>query len=643
MTDRPSDCESLLSYLQLDAPARKPRFAEFVQSLKTLAQEEGSDTARVWAARGVSPLLDYSSLMTLRRFLRQGPFAGNGRRVVRVAILGGPTTIQLRQLMEVFLASEGIAAEMYEADYGLFRQEILTSGSGLDVFGPEIIFLATGARDVTRIPSLDADLASVERLADEELGDWGKLWETAQTRWNATVIQNNFEIAPHSPLGHYAVRHAAARENFLARLNRLFADKAPPFVILHDLHGLVAEAGAANWFDERFYHEFKMPCGPESLSTYAHSVVTLLRSLLGGSKKVLVLDLDNTLWGGAVGDVGAGGITFGQGSGDGEAYLAFQRYAKELAQRGVILAVCSKNDAEKAREPFEKRGDMILRLSDISAFVVNWENKADNLRRIAEQLELKLDSFVFVDDNPAERALVRRFLPEVAVPDMPEDPAGYIAAVARLRYFEMTTFTREDSQRARYYAENSRRKELQARTPDLESFLSSLGMQIKVEPVTELNIQRVTQLINKSNQFNLTTRRYRVAEVRAMAESAEWQTRTFSLRDGLGDYGLICVILLRRQADVLAIDTWVMSCRVLQRGVEQFARNELVALCRAEGCAHLAGTFIPTPKNALVADHYARLGFSPNGSRNGQSYWELSVDAETQPLAHFIEKDSPVG
>jgi FkbH-like protein len=633
--------ETLLSYIQLDAPARAPRFAEFVGAVKKVAVTEGPEAARIWVCRAASPLLDYSSAMKLRRLLT-GEDSTSGP-IVRLAILGGPTTIQLRQLIELFLAGEGIAARIYEADYGLFRQEILASGSGLDAFGPEIIFLATGARDVGRLPPIDADSKAVQQFAEAELADWTRLWEMAQSRWNATLIQNNFESSPDRVLGHYAIRHPAARENYLGRLNRMLAELAPPFVVLHDLNGLAADAGAESWFDPRFYHEFKMPCGAECLPGYAHSIVSLLRSIRGRSKKVLALDLDNTLWGGVVGDVGPGGIKIGQGSGEGEAFLAFQQYAKQLSQRGIVLAVCSKNDPEKAREPFDKRGDMVLKMSDISAFVANWENKADNLRLIAQRLELNLDSMVFVDDNPAERALVRRFCPQVSVPDLPDDPAGYIAAIARHRYFETTSFTREDSARARYYSENSRRQELAAGAPDLESFLASLRMKMKVEPINELNIERSTQLINKSNQFNLTTRRYTLAEIRELVANPDWRTRTFSLRDDLGDNGLISVILLKKQADALAIDTWVMSCRVLQRGVEQFARNELVELCAAAGCARLLGTFIPTAKNGLVIDHYAKLGFAPGCPDGEQTFWELPIDGAVTPLPHFIEKEASVG
>lgn len=631
---------ALTSHLQADVSTRQPQFAEFAGALKQVAQEQGFEAAREWACRAVSPLLDYTSLMKLGRFILRGTSAQDSAHALRLAIVGGPTTVQLRQLIEIFLAAEGIPAVIFEGDYGLFRQEILHPGSALDSFRPDLLFLAVGVRDVVRFPSIEASSVDAECLAAAELSDWSSLWETARSRWNATVIQNNFDLEPERLWGHFSLRHAASRTNYLNRLNRLLAERAPPFVVLHDVNSLVAEAGAAQWFDPRYYHEFKMPCGAECLPIYAHSVVSLLRAVRGRSKKVIALDLDNTLWGGVVGDAGAGGIKLGQGSGEGEAYLAFQTYLKELSQRGIVLAVCSKNDPEKAREPFERRPDMVLKLSDVALFVANWQNKADNLRGIADELNLKLDSFVFVDDNPAERALIRRFLPEVAVPDLPEDPAGYIQAVARYRYFETTSFTREDAARTRFYAEDSRRRELAAGAADLDSFLKSLAMRMKVEPIHELNIERATQLVNKSNQFNLTTRRYSVSEIRVKAADPEWCTLTFSLRDALGDNGLICVLLLSKEDDRMSIDTWVMSCRVLQRGVEQFVRNELVDLTFKKGCRSICGSYLPTAKNALVANLYSELGFAAAGADNGQTFWRLEIAEGIPGLSHFIERES---
>jgi FkbH-like protein len=635
--DLPNAIALLEKVVQVDAGAAE-QMPELLGALRTVASAQGPDEARRWARRMVSPLLDYSSLNALHRFL---PLRTEADRAnpLRLAILGGPTTAQLRKLMEVFLASEGVVAEVYECDYGLFRQEILTSGSGLDQFQPQFVFLATGARDASHFPAADQSEAEVAALAEQEIADFSALWSLAHEKWGATIIQNNFELGPGSSFGHLALRHPGARENYLDRLNRLLAARAPPFVVLHDLRGLAADAGARAWFDARYYFEFKMPCGPECLVAYAHSVVSVIRALQGRSRKVLVLDLDNTLWGGVVGDVGPGGIELGDNSGAGQSFLAFQRYALQLRAQGIVLAVCSKNDADKAREPFETRSDMVLKLSDFASFVANWGNKADNLREIARELNLGTDSLVFFDDSPAERALVRRLAPEVAVPDVPEDPSAYVQTLAAHRYFETTTFTREDATRAQSYTANARRRTLAEQAVDLQSFLVSLGMRMQVAPVNALNLERVTQLLNKSNQFNLTTRRLTLAEVKELGTQPDWTTLTFSLRDNLGDNGLISVVLLRRGGDTLTIDTWIMSCRVLQRGVEQFVLNEIVAVARREGVRRIAGTYIPTPKNGMVEHHYPRLGFELAGTDGGKTLWTLPVEPGLPDLPHFIERD----
>jgi len=631
--------EVIEAYLQADCAAGSVQFSLFMQALKKIGLSDGGELARVYAARAMTPRMSYSSALALRRWLLPARGTSSAGQPLRLAILGGSTLTQLVQLVEAFLVAEGIAAEVFEADYGVYRQEILSPGSSLDAFQPQIVFLATGSGDISKLPTPGMSRDEVARLADDEVAGWASLWEAANRRWNATIIQNNFEMPADGVFGHYALRHPAARENYLDRLNRMFAEIAPSYVVLHDTRGLAADTGSKHWFDPRFYFEAKMPCGAESLVTYAHSCVSLIRAMVGKSKKVLVLDLDNTLWGGQVGDVGAGGVRLGQGSAEGEAFLAFQQHVKQLRDRGIVLAVCSKNDEEKAREPFLAREDMVLGLTDISCFVANWRNKADNLRDIASRLDLGLDSFVFFDDNPVERALVRRLAPMVSVPDVPEDPAGYIAALAQNRYFEAVSFTKEDENRARYYTENASRREMDAQATDIESFLASLNMHARVETINVMNIERSAQLINKSNQFNLTTRRYTLPELRSMAQSGDWHTLTISLRDQFGDNGLISVILLQRQADTLLIDTWVMSCRVLQRGVEQFAYNQIVRLARSVGASRIRGTYIPTAKNSMVQNHYADLGFEPDGVDGQSTYWLLELRESLTPLATHIEPE----
>lgn len=631
-----SDAAIIESYLQSDAAVRAQMFPEFLRCVRNSSGAENGRHAAVAARRAVSLELDYTSLLKLGRVLRSLPDDSPTEKL-RLAVLGGPTTLQLVELLRVFLRGAGIAVEIYEGEYGLFRQEILTPGSGLDAFQPKIIFLATNARDVMNVPALGASREEVARKLDEEFSNWSQLWKLAHDRWGASIIQNGFELGPWNTMGHYALRHPASRENYIEQLNRRFAEQAPAYVALHDVRTLALQAGAAEWFDPRFYFEAKMPCGPEPLVPYAHSVASVILAMLGRSKKVLVLDLDNTLWGGVVGDAGVGGIEYGQGSAQGEAFVQFQEYAKALREQGILLAVCSKNDDAMARAPFEQREDMVLKLADFSCFIANWQNKADNLREIAKRLNLGLDSFVFVDDNPAERALVRRFVPEVAVPALPEDPSGYIPAIARHRYFEIIHWSKEDAQRTEYYAGDTRRMELAAASPDLDTFLASLEMCARVESVNRNNIERVTQLVNKSNQFNLTTRRRTLAEIERIAGDPAWATLTVALRDKLGDNGLISVIFLKDEDQELLVDTWVMSCRVLQRGVEQLALEELLRICRQRGRDRLKGVYIPTERNGMVRDLLRSLGFSPAGGDGSATAWVLDIKSPLAPARLHIQ------
>ena len=325
----------------------------------------------------------------------------------------------------------------------------------------------------------------------------------------------------------------------------------------------------------------------------------------------------------------------------GEAYVAFQRYAKAMAQRGVILAVCSKNEDANAREPFEKHPEMHLKLEDISCFVANWEDKAANLRRIAQELNIGLDALVFVDDNPAERAIVRRLVPEVAVPELPADPADYVRAVEQHRYFETISIGAEDFKRTDMYRANAQRREIATSAGDINEFLRSLDMRAWIGPVGDLELDRTVQLIGKSNQFNLTTRRHSAGDVERMRASAQWITRVVKMEDKFGDNGLISVLFAREDGPALILDTWLMSCRVLKRGVEQFLLNDVAAAARARGLTEVIGEYIPTAKNVLVKNHYASLGFDQIASdEDGRTTWRLDIGDAWTPLPHHMAEAS---
>jgi FkbH-like protein len=588
----------------------------------------------------LAPDMDFtaaaSAARRLAKFRREGARSATS---ARVAVLGSTTTTQLASFLDLFLFAHNIDAEIYEAPYGLLRQEILDPSSELYRFQPQFVFLATTRRDLGSLPEASASPEAVEQAVDAAAGEWLTLWQTANDRLGCQIIQNNFDAPAWRVFGNLEQSHAAAPGSFVEQVNRGLARQAPRWVSIHDLDGLAASVGRWNWGDERFFHLAKLPCAPEHLVRYAHNVSVLISARLGRSRKCLVLDLDNTLWGGVIGDDGLAGINLGQGDAVGEAYVAFQRYAKAMCERGVILAVCSKNEDANAREPFEKHPEMVLRLDDISCFVANWDDKAGNIRRIAKELNIGLDSLVFVDDNPAERAIVRRFVPEVAVPEIPTDPADYVRAVEQHRYFEPVALSSEDFKRTQYYRANAQRQQTATGGADLDTFLSSLDMRAWIGPVGDIELDRTVQLIGKSNQFNLTTHRYSAGDIQRMLASPDWVTRVVKLSDRFGDNGLISVLLAEQQGDALAIDTWLMSCRVLKRGVEPFLLNNIAAAARERGLSRLIGTYIPTAKNVLVKHHYEGLGFTQTStSEDGTTHWQLVIDNSWTPLPHHISE-----
>ena len=472
-------------YIATEKSDRRSAFRALVERMKQ-AKEAAQFEALARALRlSLTPELDYTSAQTLNKYYKALSPPLTGQSKLKLAILGGFTTHQLRDLIELYLFAVGVSVEIYEADYNVFRQEILDPNSGLYDFRPNAIFLATHWRNLGHQPTLLQSAQDVTGLLEAECREWALLWQVAHDRLGCQIIQNNFDTPPFRSLDNHEMRHAAALSRFIADTNRRLIECAPPYVTIHDVDGLAASAGRRAWGDERFYLHAKMPCAPEYLTQYAHSVSSILAAQVGLSRKCLVLDLDNTLWGGVIGDDGMGGIRIGQGDAEGEAYLSFQRYVKNLKTRGVILAVCSKNNEQTARNVFEQHPEMVLRLEDISCFEVNWSDKASNIRRIAQRLNIGLDSLVFVDDNPAERSIIRQLVPEVAVPEVSADPIDFIDALERHRYFQLTTLGSEDFKRTDYYRANAQRTEIESSAGDIEGFLRSLNMTAIIGPISQ--------------------------------------------------------------------------------------------------------------------------------------------------------------
>lgn len=563
----------------------------------------------------------------------------------RLAILASHTVDHLTPAIRVSGLTRRLALSVHVAPYGQYRQALLADDAQLAAFAPQAVLLALDARDTPIDLPLEASLEEVDAAVDRRVRELRNLWRRARERFSAQVIQQTLIPVDPPLFGSFEAMAPASPYTIIERLNTAMRAAArEDGVLLLDLawraRGLDHAEGLA---DPVRWHQGKQLISPMLSPFYGDLVARICAAAAGLSRKCLVLDLDNTLWGGVIGDDGVEGIQLGEGTPTGEAFLAIQRYASQLGRRGVILAVCSKNTLEVAENAFANHPEMVLKRGDIACFVANWQNKADNLRHIAKTLNIGVDSLVFVDDNPAEREIIRRELPEVAVPELPEDAANYVATVAAASYFEAVSFTADDAARAKSYAENAERAALMEQATDMEGYLASLDMVMTVAGIGSAELARATQLTNKTNQFNLTTRRYTEPDVEKLAADPKGVAVTLRLADRFGDNGLISVVIARPDEALppneLLIDTWLMSCRVLGRQVEQATLRVLADAARARGAGALVGEYRPTAKNGMVADHYGKLGFvpaaAPAGAQPDATFWRYDIVAAETPTHHI--------
>jgi FkbH-like protein len=553
----------------------------------------------------------------------------------RIALLGAASTDLLERPLRLALRLVGLAPELHVAPFNVWRQEMLEDDSATARFAPQVAIALLTPHIIPTWPEAGAKPELATELARAVCQQIYDTCARLHDRCNAEIILNTLPPFPEQPLGNLSAKSPEAANNFIRRINVLLGDMAPSYVHLNDVAALVERRGLNQWFDVRLWHEAKQPIAPGSIPELVRNTAAVVGAIFGRNRKCLVVDLDNTLWGGVVGDVGVEGLVLGEGSGIGEAFKAFQMHLKTMKDRGVLLAVCSKNDERNALRPFEQHPEMVLKREDFVAFKANWHPKSDNLRAIADELNIGLDALVFADDNPAEREEVRQALPQVLVPELTADPADYPMIVDRTRCFEVPIITEEDRRRSGMYRLQNQRSELLGSTRNLGEFLASLEMRAIVRPFEPVSFARITQLVNKTNQFNLTTRRLTGAEVEALAASPAHFTRTVRLEDRFGDHGLVAVLFGRIEARTLTLDGWLMSCRVLNRGVEQLLLNEVVAAARRLGVTHIVGSYIPTDRNAMVKDLYPQLGFSAVGDHDGTTTWRFDVE-DFKPLQTCI-------
>ena len=563
---------------------------------------------------------------------------------VRLALLSNSTIDHLLPAIRVAGLRRNLQIEAYAGAFGQFRQEVLDPASPLHDFRPDVILFSLTARQAISGVPLAATAEDVDRALSRVVDEIRELWRSASRNFGSAVVQQSFLDVFQPLFGSYDRLVPAAPSRMVAELNELIAQAAAEErVLLLDVARASARDGIDAWFDVTRWLQGKMEISPPAAPRYGELLTRLLDAQRGRSRKCLVLDLDNTLWGGVIGDVGTEGIALGEGSAHGEAYLALQHYAKQLKERGIILAVCSKNESSAAESPFRDHPEMVLRRTDFSAFVANWNDKAENLKLIAEQLNIGLDSLVFLDDNPAERARVRESLPMVAVPELPADPASYVRCLADAGYFEAVSFTDDDLQRGAQYAANAEREALRGVSQSMDDFLCGLSMSVTYGPILAVDLARATQLINKTNQFNTTTRRYTADEVSRFVAAPECLTLQFRLVDRFGDNGLVSVMLLRPAAEdpaALEIDNWVMSCRVFGRQLEHEAMNIAVEAALSHGFESIVADFTPTERNGVIKGLYEGLGFTrlPGDVQNsGASRWLLRI-ADYSPSRTFISR-----
>ncbi|HEY5301453.1 MAG TPA: HAD-IIIC family phosphatase, partial [Acetobacteraceae bacterium] len=508
-------------------------------------------------------------------------------------------------------------------------------------FAPTAILLALDAHHLASGITAGMDAADADAALSDITDRLREAWSFARGALGCPVIQQT-ALPLHPPvLGSNEHRLAGSRARFIARLNeRLRGLAEQEGVDLLALDDRAAQDGIAAWHDPGLWHRSKQEVTPLAAPMYGDLLGRLLAAKQGRSAKCLVLDLDNTVWGGVIGDDGMDGIVIGQGSPLGEAYVAFQDYCRELSRRGVILAVCSKNDEANALEAFDSHPEMVLKRADIACFVANWSDKASNIRQIAHELNIGLDSLVFVDDNPFERNLVRQELPMVAVPEIGDDPTSYASTIADAGYFEALSVTEEDRERTTQYQGNRARDALKSAATDLDSYLRGLEMRLIWRRFDRMGLQRIVQLINKSNQFNLTTRRYTDEDVLAVMDDPAAFGLQLRLTDRFGDNGIIAIVIGRLRGHDVEIDTWLMSCRVLGRQVEPTTLNLIAEQARHLGARRLLGEYIPTKKNAMVKDHYARLGFTvaeTTEQRGSRAILDLAAFTPAQTFIHVTE------
>ncbi len=573
----------------------------------------------------------------------------------KIAVLGGSTTANIIAILELFLLDQGIRPSFYESEYNKYYEDGVFPNPELEAFGPDIIYVCTSNRNITTLPDMSMNRDGVDNLLHAQHDKMVSLWTALAGKYHCPIIQNNYEMPFYRLLGNRDAYDYHGATHFISRLNGLmydYADGHDNFYIC-DLNYISADYGLKEWSDPFYWYMYKYAMNVSAIPYLSFNLANIIKSLFGKNKKGFVLDLDNTLWGGVIGDDGVDGIVLGPEESEGQAYSEFQSYVKAHQQLGIILNIDSKNDRENAIAGIN-HPDSAFKEDDFISIKANWEPKDKNMADIATELSLLPESLVFVDDNPAERHIVTEQLPGVSAPEL-SDVSHYIQIIDRSGFFEATNISADDIKRNDMYKENAARAALSASFSDYGQYLDSLEMTAEIGPFSSVYMARIAQLTNKSNQFNLTTKRYTVTEIEEAAASDSYITLYGKLTDRFGDNGVVTVVIARLFAakHIASIDLWLMSCRVLKRDMEYAMMDVLVEECKKQGITTIIGHYIPTAKNKMVEDFYQSMGYKKidscdsllqkdatdgialDSEPEGTSHWSLDVDSYTNKNTHI--------
>ena len=561
------------------------------------------------------------------------------RMVKKIAVLGGSTTHDIIRVLELFLLDQGMEPIFYESEYAMYWQDAMFENPELKEFAPDIIYIHTSNRNITNFPQMDDSKEMVLEKEESAYKHFEVMWEKLRETYACPIIQNNFEMPFYRLMGNRDAVDMHGRIHFLNHLNEKFYEYAESHenFYINDIQYLSSCYGLDKWADPFFWHMYKYCLCLDAIPNLAFNVSNIIKSIYGKNKKALVLDLDNTLWGGIVGDDGVENLEIGQETSLGQVYSEFQNYIKMQKQLGVMLNVNSKNEEENALAGLQ-HPDGVLKPDDFIIIKANWEPKSKNLMDIAGELNILPDSLVFVDDNPAEREIVSQQVKGTAVPEI-GNPEEYIRILDHSGFFEVTKLSEDDRNRNEMYKANAMRKQQEQSFADYKDYLRSLEMRAVIAPFESIYMARIAQLTNKSNQFNLTTKRFSQSEIESIAQNPQFITLYGKLEDKFGDNGVVSVVIGEKEESKLHIRLWLMSCRVLKRDMEFAMMDTLVEVCKKQNMDSIYGYYYPTAKNAMVKEFYAGQGFEKIvEDEQGNATWKYEIPEEYQYKNEVIGK-----